>query len=269
MLGDFETAYAIYPTVWYRSAYELKETDCGLFIVAKAGANIERYQPLKQEPPHNQPQKPEEWDATLPHIALARINLDKEGDIIAFVNRWGLLGLWAVKEYSDWDSPFCQKPSIKDEVSGRTFSQHFINSDFHGSRSHIRYQEPLGAFVNAAKEYQYMFSLLEGNKNRKSEAQNLINRYLRDCPPQVWFTDNSEKWEDYYDSPSLLHTCYILVASDLKKEYEYYRCQHPRCRRVFISTIRSDAKYCTTTCKNRAKRLRRYYEIEKPRKGLK
>ncbi|TEB08627.1 hypothetical protein Psch_02193 [Pelotomaculum schinkii] len=256
-------------TSWYHSKYTLKENNGIVYLVAEGGTKPEPYQPLEAQPPkknnrNSQPYYPEEWNC-LPHINLARLDLNNQNDILDFVNRWGLLGLWEVKDYRYWSFwPYERFIMIhKDNPVVKTFSYHYINPDFMDGRSrshHQRYREPLDAFIKAAQEYQNCITLLEGDADDKSDAQDLLNKYISDCHPTAWYiTEPKEQWTSHWQSPSLLHTCYLIRWMDLISLRDYKRCKHKTCRKIFIAE-RPNERYCSFRCKENSKRLRNYHK---------
>lgn len=254
-------------TSWFRLKYTLKEHNGIEYLVAEGETKHEFYQPLGAQPPkknyrNGQPYYPEEWNC-LPHINLARIDLNKPEDILGYVNNWGLLGLWKVKEYREWSFPLYERSFYTDKATGEVYSLHYINPAYKDARSRFyyhRYQEPLDVFIKAAQEYKNLMSLLEGDADDKSYAQDLLNKYITDCYPVTsYITEPKEQWFSHWQTPSLLHTCYLLRWMDLISLKDYKRCQHKTCSNVYIAE-RPNEKYCSIRCKENAKRLRNYYK---------
>lgn len=269
MRKDNPTNKDVFPlcsTSWYRTQYKFEEKVRFNYIVATEGIQKEEwYQPFNVEIPEKQPCHPNEWN-TIPYIHLARLNVEKPEDILDFVNRWGLLGLWKVKEYCEWPRPWLadleSKPLHIDKNFKIAFSGHYINNKFKGKSYYLRFQEPVAAFARAAKEYQYMYDLLKGDVDQKSEAEGFFNKYLSDCFPVTWYID---KWTTHWQTPSLLHTCYLLLWTDVLALRKYRRCQNQRCNKIFLLSRRGE-DYCSFRCKENAKRNNRYHNVEK-RKG--
>lgn len=263
-------------TVWFRLEYGLAEEN-GITYIAATGRPFDireaLYQPLDLPPVTKQPNRPEEWQHW-PHLHLARLDARSSEEILGFVNRWGLLGLWNVEGYRKWRpageeyKPYRVK-GVK-LLHGAWFSRHFISPAHENSR-YEAYREPLEAFIGAAKEFQRFVVLANGEKpegyryapknpeDRKSEAQDILNRYLDGCRPVSWYTAKPEQWSTHWQAPSLLHYCYLLMWLDLTGLRQYRRCKHRPCERFFIAT-RPNVDYCSTRCYENAKRLRNYYK---------
>lgn len=267
-------------TSWFRLQYELVEKE-GITYIAATDKPFDPqngwYQPLDYASPKQQPTWPEEWEGWL-HLHLARLKAGNSEEVLQFVNRWGLLGLWNVRDYKDW-SPWGESETY--QVKGKKgvyeayFSRHYVNPVYEGRREPEYklhwYREPLEAFRWAVEEFQRFVALAHGEKpegypyapktpqDRKSEAQDILNRYLADCSPVTWYIARpKEEWVTFWRAPSLLHCCYLLVWLDLTALREYRRCLHQRCGGFFIPT-RSNEDYCSVRCYENAKRLRNYY----------
>lgn len=276
-----EDILPLYTTAWFQLDYSLEEKGGIFYIVAKENSRPEYYQPLEAQPPKNkkgrpykQPHYPEGWNE-LPHIHLARINTEKTEDILEFVNRWGLLGLWRVEKYREWPWPLhvdSKKQSIYQgkPLEGK-FLKCYINPTFENKKSEFyphRFQEPLPVFIEAVKEFQDLFTLLEGDVNQKSEAQDLLNKYIRECYPVAWhITEPKEQWISHWQTPSLLHACYLLTWLDLIAVCKYRRCKYYHCQKIFIVKHPGE-EYCSFRCKENAKRFRYYHNVEKKKKTI-
>lgn len=258
-------------TEWFRSSYKLEKRGHIYYINSEEGSKVEKYSP-NVDPLEKQPQYPKEWK-TMPHIHLARLDIRKPEEVLDFVNRWGLLGLWRVKGYSEWPWPRYKDPEEKPLYYDRhfkvVFSEHYLkHGDLNnGKNYYLCFQEPLPAFIDAAKEFQFMSNLLNGNADDKSEAEEIISKYIKDIRPVVWYlTEPKEQWSTHWDSPSLLHTCYLHIWMDLMALRKYRKCNHERCNSFFVVS-RSDEEYCSYRCKNNAMRKKYYEDIEKPKKS--
>ncbi|NSW84280.1 MAG: hypothetical protein HPY90_13600 [Syntrophothermus sp.] len=278
MRPDVQTVNYVLPvqaTVWFRLEYGLVEED-GITYIAATGRpfDIQKnlYQPLALPPITEQPKRPEGWQRW-PHLHLARLDAKSPEGVLGFVNRWGLLGLWNVEGYREW------RPAGEEYKPYRVkgiklqhdtwFSKHFISPAHEGCRYKM-YREPLEAFIEAVKEFQHFVALANGEKpegyryapkkpeDRKSEAQDILNRYLAGCRPVSWYVAAPEQWSTYWQAPSLLHCCYLLTWLDLTGLRQYRRCLHRPCGGFFIAT-RPNAAYCSTRCYENAKRLRSYH----------
>lgn len=263
---------------WWRLKYTLTEEDGVLYIAAKDEPCPSDcwYQPLDVPPPKKQPRSPEGWRGW-PHLHLARLDPNNPEDILAFTNRWGLLGLWNVRNYREW-TPFLwwgDTRIAQIEGKGEIHAWWYLNPAFEGRpgpwRLH-RYREPVAAFAAATEDFQDFVSLVRGEKprglsgrhvpedpnDRKTVAQDMLNHYLTECSPVAWHLGNKRGWSARWQVPSLLHTCYLLVWLDVTGLREYRTCAHTTCRRIFIPT-RPNVRYCSELCHENAKRLRFYY----------
>jgi hypothetical protein len=265
-------------TAWWRLKYALIEEDGVLYVAATEEPYSPDcwYQPLDAPPPKRQPKRPEGWQEW-PHLHLARLDPDSPEDILAFANRWGLLGLWNVKKYRERTPPLWQGEEWKARFRGveAWFSRWYLNPAFEsrpGPWKLHRYREPVPAFAAAAEDFQNFVSLAQGEKprglserhapknpdDRKSVAQDLLNHYLAECFPVAWYLGAGEGWKTHWQVPSLLHACYLLVWLDITGLREYRVCAHRTCRRIFVPT-RPNVRYCSDMCQENAKRLRFYY----------
>lgn len=250
----------LFSTSWFTMKnYRITERNGIQYLVAEGGTEPKHYQPFEANPPqkkerHGQPLYPEDWNC-LPHVNLARLDVNKTEDVIEFANRWGLLGLWKVNDFKGWSLP-------GDKPTGKPYSVHYINPDYLEG-PYLYYQEPLVVFMLAVKKFQDMETFLEGNADDKSKAQDLINRFIKDCHPTTWFIAKPrEQWVSHWETPSLLHTCYLLRWMDLISIKEYKRCRHKTCRKVFPIS-RPNEMYCSTRCKENAKVNRHYHRMKK------
>lgn len=283
MRSEYPTGTSVLPmevTAWFRLEYRLVEKEGVTYIAATDKPFDEEngwYQPLHSVPPKSQLDRPEEWQ-NWPHMHLARLNVEKPEEVLGFVNRWGLLGLWNVRDYREWRLAGEEYEPYRVEgvklLHEAYFSRHYINPAYEGRRGPYnmhRYQEPLEAFCWAVEDFQHFVALANGEKpkkyrhapktpeDRKSEAQDILNRYLADCRPVVWYVAKpEEEWETHWQAPSLLHCCYLAVWFDLTGLRKYRKCEHGPCSRFFIPA-RPNVVYCSIRCQENAKRLRNYY----------
>lgn len=249
-------------TTWFRLSYEVVEGD-GIAYITPAGGPLEGgvwYQPLAIPPPAKQPRRAVEWQGW-PHTHLARLNPRRTEDVLEFTVKWGLLGLWNVKSYQKWPWPWWG------EFKSEDINVHYVNP---AGKGPYRYREPVEAFRMAAEEFQHFISLAAGERapgyrhapktpeDRKSAAQDILNRFLRDCHPVTWYTGPKGKWYTFWQVPSLLHCCYLLAWLELTGLREWRRCAHRPCGRFFVA-VRPNERFCSEQCGDNSKRLAYYY----------
>ncbi|MDR9755788.1 MAG: hypothetical protein RJR35_03445 [Thermoanaerobacterales bacterium] len=165
--------------VWYSRNKD------GFFLSAVRDSKPEWYQPTEYRSPEIRPNKPKDWNIA-PHLHLANLNLEKQDEILEFVNCWGLLGLWNVKGegwgFSEWPWPYVgEKPEMYQEgMFGNKYSSRYINPYYENKKGGYylhRYREPLDAFIFAAKRFQEFMRLLNGTPDKKppDSAQDILN----------------------------------------------------------------------------------------------
>jgi hypothetical protein len=245
---------------WFRLDYSMVKKDNELYIATHKDSTVTKYQPFDTQPPkdkkgrnYGQPEYPEEWN-DLPHLHLARLNTEKEEGVLDFVNSWGLLGLWKCKDYLNWPLFSHHKEFSYRDKDGSVFSSSYINSVIERkSRFYYhRYQEPLIVFIKAVKEFQQVITLLDGSLDDKSDAEEFINKYIAECKPVTWYVSQPEQWTTHWQTPSQLHTCYLLIWMDLLGLRKYRYCKHDSCGKIFIQG-RPNEDYCSFRCKENAK----------------
>jgi hypothetical protein len=275
---DFPEKNNIVPletTAWFSLQYQVRDNRDGLFLSAIRDSKPEWYQPMEYRLPEKRPNKPEGWNVA-PHLHLANLNITKQDEILEFVNRWGLLGLWKVEGegwgFSGWPWPYVGgKPRMYQEglFGDKEFSFWYINPYYENKKSGYylhRYREPLDAFIMAAKRFQEFIRLLNGTPNNKSEAQDIANYYLLDCHPVAWYAAKPEEsWKSHWQIPSLLHACYLLTLFDLCALRSYRVCKHKPCSRIYLAK-RDNQLYCSDNCQNNAKQYRDYHSKKRSKK---
>ncbi len=224
---------------WFRFEYLIRIENEEKYIVATPGTESSDYNPLTCMPPVGRTIKKEDWNTT-PYLHLARLNTDNENEINNFVNKWGPLG-----------------------VSGM-----FLKEEERFTKPVIEYEELVKDFIQNTKEYQEIFSLIiqgveENNMDVLASATAKFNQHLKDCHPLLIpeSVDGKGKsfkdWMEYWNAPTLLKKCYLLLWMNLKKNHS--RCKHSKCQLPFIKDI-PNQKYCSLPCKNAALRNRFYHK---------
>gem|GEM_PF-3549861 len=221
-----ENGEAAFPwhTRWAGCTYELAEHHVpGLdpFLVLRPISNskseVRWFDPVEEEPSSVLPRSPED-QRTTPHEALAHLDLGNPDEILRFVNRWGLLGLWEVPEYANWE-PFLfwvvseklarelttqQEPGIFSEA---WYERERRRERWFGRAGWLNRQEPLPAFQVAAWHYQEWVSRIErfGALNTVTDRQDAEDEItwgfeVGDCP----YTDFVDNVTHYAPGFSLL-----------------------------------------------------------------
>jgi hypothetical protein len=252
------------PLGWFKANFTLETVNEISYIVSNSSWTL--YKLPEYQPPQKQPLHPEDWNKNAPHLWLNKVKTDNLESILDFVNKWGLLGLWRVKEYREWrpdksESEF-HTGEFGDRISPQYLAEAYLeNPDkYKESSASPPLREPLPPVIEAINEFQTFMKHMEEISNAE-KAANLLNKYLRDCGPCVFCTD-SEDLKTKWIAPSLLNYCYLMVWLDKTNARDYRRCQNRHCNTIFIPK-RRDAKFCSNQCQLNAKRLRHYDKYRK------
>lgn len=234
---------------WPVLEYEIIAIDNVEFIVPKKDSTVREYEVAEYTTVENlimkQPQIPTAWN-NVPFIHLLRINPDDKKDILEFVNRWGLLGIAGVYEYT------------KNLPESYFFDHSYLNDD-NGTTWDYGNREPLTVFIKAVKEFQFTHAMAcESRPELKKKALQNINLALHTCTLACNInSDNS--FQLWWDCNTLLHACYLSYSLNLGETSQYRICSHKKCNKTFRIT-KSNQKYCSDACQNAAKRMRNYYK---------
>lgn len=199
-----------------------------------------------------------------PHVALARLNPENEQEILRFVNRWGLLGLWRIYRYKDGAGLLAgDKPGPKDFGGREEHSGWFIWDELYQQRSKGLYMhsfcEPLPLFAQAVEEYQELIGQLEAGESSQeqiTQAEGAFSGWLHECAhPRPVYDARRKAWQFGWECNSLLGWIYLLTFLSLVEGKMFRRCLRDNCRKFFIPT-RSNAKYCSDACRNAEQQAR-------------
>jgi hypothetical protein len=178
-----------------------------------------------------------------PHLALANLRLDDEDAVLAFVRRWGPLGLADIPVLRRWHPAWEPPPDAVQELKLADTPSEWFSED--GLPC-----EPLPAFVEQARRFQEVVIPLAvdgGTTGRTvndftSRAQPLLagvtqlpvleggNKVLRD------------------NILSLLAACYRRVALDWAGPAAgFRRCRWSKCQRIFLAAYQDDF-FCSLAC---------------------
>jgi len=256
-------------THWWRCKYEIREAPPEVSeipvrcVVAVRESKGEWYDVLttwRTSAPAKQPERPDSAEQDhAPHVALARLNPWDEQDILRFVNRWGLLGLWKAPRYKEGAGLFAtHKPGPKDwtgeeeEHSGWYIWDEFYQQSNKGLYMHS-FCEPVELFAEAAEEYQELTRRLAAGKEsleEASEAELTLCGWLQECAhPRPIYDAQKKAWLFGWQCNSLLGWVYLLTFLDLVQGRTFRRCARRNCGRLFIPT-RPNAMYCSDACRN-------------------
>ena len=203
-----ENGEAAFPwhTRWAGCTYELAEQRVpGLdplpVLRPIPNSDVRWFDPIAY-PSHAVPRAPEDRHTT-PYEALARLDLSNHDEILRFVNQWGLLGLWDVQEYADWE-PFlweAHEKAARALTTGQEpgiFSQAWYERQrrrerWFGRAGWANRQEPLPVFQVAAWHYQEWvrkiesFGELSTVKERQEATYEITYGFeLGECPYTSW-----------------------------------------------------------------------------------
>lgn len=233
-------------TYWWRCRFELVK-DSGVWVIRPDhNFQIQFYQPLKEGEKPKQPKKPDDEEQNWgPHIHLARIK--KEEEVIAFVNRWGLLGLWNTGRFA---SPiFLPDRGSVQEMFGEQYSEWYlwnlppgINPQYPNL---IMHQEPLHTFMEAAEEYQTWLDNLSSSEGNNENAV----YSLSGCTPGIVYDASAGKWDLCWSFGSLYKIIYLRTALEQAEAYKFIRCAWPHCKKLFAAKLPKD-RFCSSRCQN-------------------
>lgn len=202
-------------TQWAGCTYELVElTGAGFdpFLVLKPIPESDKddvrwFDPLKKEQSSGLPRSPAD-QRTTPHEALAHLDLGNPDEVLRFVNRWGLLGLWEVPQYADWEPfPFWEREEPSRELATQQEPGIFSIAWFERERRRERWfgrvgwlnrQEPLPVFQLAAWHYQEWVNRIErfGTLNTVTDRRDAISEIT------LGFEEGDCPYTDLVDVPS-------------------------------------------------------------------
>lgn len=265
------------PSRWFRLEYRIEEVCRGsnpfLIIAPKKDSDCWWYVPplpptereaaSQAAPWEKRPGRPDDWNIA-PHLHLARINPDSPEEILGFVNKWGLLGLWRVERY-------CMDPGVEgkgywplrssEEMAffnalGVNWFMPWVPEEYSawyrwdgGPTPLHRFCEPVSSFARAVRDYQ---AVLEACGTRDVADQDAecdlafrFNRFLVGCAPQFVSGERKIGWV----FPSLLHAIYLAAfLSVVQGNLCFKRCKNEKCRRLTL--LPEIKEYCSTACKN-------------------
>lgn len=285
-------------THWWRCKYEIREAPSEVSeipvrcIVAVAELDADgtfrrpQWYDVFTEWRTKAPAKQPAWSESAeqeyaPHVALARLDPWNEREVLRFVNRWGLLGLWAVDRYKEGAGLFAgSKPGPKDWTGEEKHSGWYIWDEFYRQSSKGLYMhsfcEPVELFAQAAEEYQRLHCFLAAAKGSDAppellarfieagddhealrdpqaaarEAGHRLSGWVHECAhPRPIYDAQKHAWQFGWECNSLLGWIYLMTFLDLVEGRGFKRCARRNCGKLFIPT-RPNAMYCSFTCKN-------------------
>jgi len=193
----------------------------------------------------------------LSNLIVDLLNCKTDEDIQRFVGRYGLLGLWECEPYRLWQS---DKYGTEKSLYGKEFSKCYLVDEYKPGEKdyYTQWQEPLDVFHQAVIQLQGVVSELSGVK-QSSQVNTWLGDWLKECT--LTTTQVGERLQPSCKIPSLLHACYLGLWLDLLEDKKIRKCEHKHCGKFFYVT-REDNRYCSSQCRDRAKRLRYYYKHE-------
>lgn len=260
-------------THWWRCRYEIREAPSEgsetrvRCIVAVPESKGEWYDVLtawRANAPAKQPERPDSAEQDYaPHVALARLNPWDEQDMLRFVNRWGLLGLWKEHSYKGAGLFAVHKPGPKDLTGEEEHSGWYIWDEFYQQSGKGLYLhsfcEPVELFAQAVEEYQELTRRLAAGKEsleEATEAELTLCGWLQECAhPRPIYDAQKKAWLFGWECNSLLGWVYLLTFLDLVQGRTFRRCARRNCGRLFIPTRPNDT-YCSGACGNAERQAR-------------
>lgn len=264
---------------WQRGKYVLEEQEAGVLVLtAKSREPFERYEVGYYYNGFDfQPGSHDFQEGKAPHVDLLNLDIENHDAILGFVNKWGLLGLWADPKYAkgipgDWTELRQIKPIMPlggyfDYTKPTMYmSEWYEHPHKQGPR---RWQEPLEWFQKAVKEFQDLNQKLRQDENSFLGAL-WFNDKLKAVSPQMWWNDEQRRWVMSWRFSSLLSVMYLQLALDLIGG-RLRKCQNRRCGKYYLEHEKKETKYCSIPCggnsrssKNRLKNKKRRLYSEFP-----
>ena len=283
--------------VWWRFRYELRQDDHNTLVwkiepVRGLRHRSRRYNPLTagdpnlagadQALPSKLPRSRDEWKEA-PHTHLARLRIGTAAapgdasEVLEFVNRWGLLGLWRVDNYRLMvPSLALENRGIFKPLDGPPCSAWYrVVPPLPKHHPLARWCEPLDVFVLAVQQYQRFCAILAGETERSegAEDRSSLRRFeaVYELFPQgVELRPGlgpGDRWELAWRCPSLLHACYLRMYLERWGGGRVVRCGFEGCGRLF-TTRDSRQTYCSVRCQDaQRKRVKRAAQRAKMEKG--
>jgi len=270
------------------SNYVIAPNKKGLKIIrAHKEAKTKKIKPLSylNDKPDKQSKEPNIEYA--PHIHLQNINLNNKGEILKFVNIWGLLHLWKVEnyKYKKWTEKskifgcyFIQKEEKKkeDDFLKDVPSEAYKFEEFQGDDEDCipyckKRCEPLKLFKNAAAEYQNLARKIKSHGDNNNLLFDITAEFkLKNVNPTPYYDEERDEWDFGWEYPSLYHAIYLLTYLDLVEGDKYQKCENDECNNIFIPTNKND--YCSENCRiaqnTRESRIRKAKVEELWKEGL-
>ncbi len=254
-------------------------------IVTNTDEPVTMYDPLKFVPPEKKPKKSlSEEHLWGPHVHLMNLDLEDENEILIFVHRWGLLGLWREDSYKNLPPdefppypPDTFSPLVKQQLAALSKKEIWYNVEKKGPSIpyELRWAEPLAYFKQAARDFQEMVKILkeadplsEDNKQISAnlDANNKLQEILQGVSPKAYIHKGEGKLFWHYDS--LYKAIYLLTALEWTAgKYGFRRCAYKKCGGFFVPKTDRDI-YCSTSCSGKQRRNKNYHSMERPKKIL-
>ncbi|WML56669.1 hypothetical protein [Neobacillus sp. PS2-9] len=238
-------------STWRKVIYRFEMVNGIECIVSDGRKEVTYYNPLEIEGLSKRPNKPTENNVS-PEVALARIDVNKKVEILNFVNRFGLLGLWAHPKY-------CKAEGLEGFEYSRLINQvEYSNWYRHPRKMGIYgWMEPLQLFVKAVHDYQTLLDkttaveeTIGTNLDTEGEVSFPVNHFWREqlkgahLAP-IW---DGGKWSLGWEYQSLLSALYLKIALNKVAGKMVRRCRKKRCGKFYIDDHK-DNGFCSEHCK--------------------
>jgi hypothetical protein len=236
-------------SLWRKVVYKLVIVNGVECIVADGRKEVTYYDPLEIGNLHKRPKYPE-GNENSPAMALARLDVEDRNEIIKFVNKFGLLGLWFHPNYSEANG--------LEEIGESSFMDNTRYSNWyrHPKKSGIyAWMEPLMLFKKAAHDFQQFLESVTAVEEREEPDPERIysipvelhwREQLKSIhPAPVW---KGNKWEWGWEYRSLLSALYLKVFINKKAGKVIRRCIRRGCGK-FFETDHPEKGPCSDSCK--------------------
>lgn len=244
-------------TECFKGSYEISSIGNLRIIRAKVGSSFNFYSPIEFQGNFRNSQ-PKKREILEPHTHLANVNLKKEEEIINFVNKWGLLGLWKDENFKIRNPFLAPKKNLVEHPLGKPFSPYYLLSTYYPKEKFSfleKFCEPLELFEEAASQFQELYKMLSQEKSPELIFHIVDSFKLEGAKTKPLFNNKRDRWDFGWECNCLYHWCYLLSYLDLVEGSIFKRCAFRSCS-SFFSAFNPKAKYCSQTCKESAKKAR-------------
>lgn len=240
---------------WKFSNYKYEESKEGIILILPTENSIGKWiNPLDHlnNNPNTQPEAPNNNYA--PHIDLQNLDLDSNKNILEYVNKWGLFGLWDVPPYKKRkiieynDKGLSKKGALSNEQHSLWYEyEEYKNKNYIYRKW---FCEPLLLWKEAATKIQDLSKMILDAKSNKDNIFEIMTLFdLKSINPTPYFNEKKNEWEFGWEYSNLYHAIYLMIYLDLVEGAKYEVCQNESCKQIFKST-NNKRIYCSTNCEN-------------------